>query len=154
MSAEEWTLAISGGSIAVTILIFLAGLFYQIKKSRNEERQRAVEESKRRKLESIANFAAYRFVLTTTSDWSCEAKDSFNAALGRIPIEFHDSPRVLQLYSDLSSNFTAEKFYAMIKCMMSEISSEGSHLENSHISTVPKRDYRLRSESPTAPNLT
>lgn len=63
-------------------------------------------------------------------------KISFNKALNKIPLEFHDE-KILSLYQNIGYGFDESKFYELLQALWKETFDEPFPIPMSLISTVP-----------------
>jgi len=91
-------------------------------------------------MEIISELVAYRFVLTDKPS-SIEAVTAFNAALSRVPIEFMDSKKCIDLYRDFGNKFTSQKYYEFILALLEETLPGQQAIDKHVLENVPSASY-------------
>lgn len=121
---------------AATVGVALFTLAYQVYRDRQQRIISDQEAKIARRMSIISDLVANRFILTEGRA-SPRGIFAFNSALGRIPIEFIDDPRVLDGYRSIGRDFTAERFHNLIVTMISATRQLPGHVDVHLLESVP-----------------
>ena len=117
-----WELLANAATIVAT-LVAVFTLAYQIRENAIAKKDEALSTKKAAKLKVVSDLIANRFILTGNDEGhpgSAEATRDFNVSLSRIPIDFIENSEVLRLYRGIGYDFTAQKFFLLVKAMLQD----------------------------------
>lgn len=127
--------AITSGLFALTAAITaISYQYWQFRNQMKKNNEKEISDSKKR---VISELIAYRFVLIGDRKNDPEPTMKFNAALSSIPIEFSENRNCIEKYRTIGNNFTADKYYGLIKILMDDVSLDANGIDIDLLKNVP-----------------
>jgi|GEM_PF-2575811 len=133
MSDAVYTGLFTIGAGIVGALIAVAYQYWHYRKQLEINRLSEIAAEKKAVIQDLV---AYRFVLNGRSNYELPTTN-FNAALSKVPVLFSSNKACLDIYRSIGSNFTAEKYYALIVALMKDVPLDTESIDVHLFETVP-----------------